>query len=335
MMNSRRRIWRNALHGVAIMAALAFLEVPAGAQTPPPTPWGDPDLQGTWDFTTITPLERPAQFAGREFLTDAEAATIEQEINRRRFESEEKDPGAFAPAAGDPNDPGIYNLGWWWEPEGRKLVQTRRTSLVIDPPDGRLPALTPQAQATFSHREEIRQRRYEPADLPLAERCILGFNSGPPMVPGPYNNLVQLFQAPGYVVIVNEMVHDARIVPLDGRAHVGSSIQLWTGDARGRWEGDTLVVETRNFTDHGTGTFGSPGLSDRNMHLVERFTRVDDRTLVYQFTVNDPTVWTRPWTAEVPMRRIDGFVMEYGCHEGNYGLANILAGARAEERAGR
>ena len=186
----------------------------------------------------------------------------------------------------------------------------------------------------MSHREAIRQRRNEPADLPLAERCILGFNSGPPMVPGPYNNLVQFFQAPGYVVIVNEMVHDARIVPLDGRPHVRSGIQFWTGDSRGRWEGDTLVVETKNFTDHGTGTFGSPGLSDRNMHLVERFTRVDERMLVYQFTVNDPTVWTWPWTAEVPMRRIDGFVIEYACHEGNYGLANILAGARAEERAG-
>jgi hypothetical protein len=152
------------------------------------------------------------------------------------------------------------------------------------------------------------------------------------MVPGPYNNLVQLFQSPGYVVIVNEMVHDARIVPLDSRARVGDALRFWTGDSRGRWDGDTLVVETRNFTDHGTGTFGAPGLSDRNMRLVERFTRVDGNALVYRFTVDDPTVWSRPWTAEVPMTRIEGFVMEYACHEGNYGLASILSGARAAER---
>ena len=332
-----------AVRAVAVIGFLSALQSPAITQAPEPaaaagaaraqaprTPWGDPDLQGTWDFTTITPLQRPAEFAGKEFLSEAEAAAIQKQINDRRFQNEERDPGAFSSSR---DDPGIYNLGWWWEPEGRKLVRTRRTSLVVDPRDGKLPPLTPQAQAIFQQREAIRDRRAGPADLPLAERCILGFNSGPPMVPGPYNNLVQLFQSPGYVVIVNEMVHDSRIVPLDNRPHVGSNIRMWTGDSRGRWEGQTLVVETRNFTDNGTGTFGLPGLSDRNMHLVERFTRLDDRTLLYQFTVNDPTVWTRPWTAEVPMNRIDGFVIEYACHEGNYGLANILAGARAEERA--
>jgi hypothetical protein len=151
-------------------------------------------------------------------------------------------------------------------------------------------------------------------------------------VPGPYNNLIQIFQSPGYVVIVNEMVHDTRIVPLDPRPHLREAFRLWMGDSRGRWEGQTLVVETRNFTDHGTGTFGLPGLIDRNMRLVERFTRTNDNVLMYRFTVNDPTVWTRSWSAEVPMTRIDGFVMEYACHEGNYGLANILAGARAEEK---
>jgi hypothetical protein len=154
------------------------------------------------------------------------------------------------------------------------------------------------------------------------------------MVPGPYNNLVQIFQAPGYVVIVNEMVHDARIVPLDARPHVGRDIQFWAGDSRGRWERDTLVVETRNFTGRGTGTFGIPGLSDANMGLVERFARLADGVILYQFTMDDASVWTRSWSVEVPMTRIEGFVMEYACHEGNYGLANILAGARAEERAG-
>jgi hypothetical protein len=203
---------------------------------------------------------------------------------------------------------------------------------VIDPPDGRIPPLTTQAQAISRARDEARGLRRAPSDLPLAERCIMGFNSGPPMVPGPYNNLVQIFQSPGYVVIVNEMVHDSRIVPLDNRAPLGDAFRFWAGDSRGHWDGETLVVETRNLTDHGTGTFGVPGLTDRNARLVERFTRSGDRGLVYRFTVTDPTVWAKPWSAEVPMTRIDGFVMEYACHEGNYGLANILAGARAEEK---
>jgi hypothetical protein len=321
------------IRNTAVIAMLALASVPAVAQVPH-TPWGDPDLQGTWDFTTITALQRPTELAGKEFLTEAEAAEIQKQINERRFQAEEKNPGAFG-ANPSRDDPGIYNLGWWWEPEGRKLVGTRRTSLVVDPPDGRLPPLTPEAQRIMKNRDDVRELRRAPADLPLAERCILGFNSGPPMIPGPYNNLVQLFQSPGYVVIVNEMVHDARIVPLDTRPHLGDGIRQWMGDSRGTWKGNTLIVETRNFTDNGTGTFGLPGLIDRNLHLVERFTRVDDGTLLYHFTVNDPTVWTRPWSAEVPMRRIDGFVMEYGCHEGNYGLANILAGARAEERGSR
>jgi hypothetical protein len=296
------------------------------------TPWGDPDLQGTWDFTTIAPLQRPAEFAGREYLTEDEAAAIEKRINQQRFETEERSPGSLGAVPRPESDPGIDNLGWWREPNGRRLVRTRRTSLVVDPPDGRIPPLTAQAELIAKARADARERSHEAADLPLAERCIMGFNSGPPMVPGPYNNLVQIVQGPGGVVVVNEMVHDARIVPLDGRRHAGGAIRLWAGDSRGRWEGDTLVVETSNFTDNGTGTFGLPGLASRNMTLVERFTRLDDRQLTYRFTVQDPSVWARPWTAEVPMARIDGFVMEYGCHEGNDGLANILAGARASEK---
>ena len=202
---------------------------------------------------------------------------------------------------------------------------------MVDPPDGRLPPLTTQAQRILRTREDVHERRHAPADLPLAERCIMGFNSGPPIVPGPYNNLVQLVQSPGHAVIVNEMVHDARIVPLDSRPHLGGAFRFWSGDSRGRWDGNTLVVETRNFTDHGTATFGLPGLIDRNLRLVETFTRMNDKVLMYRFTVNDPTVWTRSWSAEVPMTRVDGVVMEYACHEGNYGLANILSGARAEE----
>jgi hypothetical protein len=338
-----RRAVRSAVFVASVLPALA----PPMAQTPTRTtahereaqasvartPWGDPDLQGTWDFTTITSLERPAEFAGREFLTESEAAGLERRINQQRFDTEARSPGSLGAAGRDESDPGIYNLGWWWEPNGRKLVRTRRTSLVVDPPDGRLPPLTTQAQRILGARESARERRRGAEDLPLAERCILGFNSGPPMVPGPYNNLVQLFQSAGHVAIVNEMVHDARVVPLDGRPHLGDALRSWTGDSRGRWEGNTLVVETRNFTDNGTATFGVPGLIDRNMQLVERFTRMNDNVLMYRFTVKDPTVWTRSWSAEVPMTRIDGVVMEYACHEGNYGLANILSGARAEDGA--
>lgn len=319
---------------VAISSTLLALlaTTAATAQTPPRTPWGDPDLQGAWDFTTITPLERPPQFAGKAFLSDSEAAALEKQINQQRYQTEETSPGSLGGVPRAESDPGIYNLAWWWGPNGRKLVSTRRSSIVTDPADGRIPPLTPQAQAIARARDEARDRRRGPTDLPLAERCIMGFNSGPPMVPGPYNNLVQIFQSPGYVVIVNEMVHDARIVPLDSRAHVGSTIRLWGGDSRGRWDGTTLVVETRNFTDNGTGTFGVPGLIDRNLTLVERFSRTPDNALIYTFSMTDPTVWATAWSGEVPMTRSDGFVMEYACHEGNYSMTNILAGARAEER---
>jgi hypothetical protein len=153
------------------------------------------------------------------------------------------------------------------------------------------------------------------------------------MIPGPYANLVQVHQSPGYVVIVNEMVHDARIVPLDGRPHVGGTIRLPMGNSRGRWEGSTLVVDTRNFRDLGNGHIGPTALVDRNMRLVERFSRTDGDTLLYEFTIDDPTIFVRPWTAQIPMAKVDAFVMEYACHEGNYGLVNILSGARAEERA--
>jgi len=323
---------RQTVSIAACVAMVALAQASALAQAPSRTPWGDPDLQGTWDFTTITPLQRPAELAGREFLTESEAAALEKQINQQRYQTEAQSPGSLGGVPRAESDPGIYNLSWWWEPNGRRLVRTRRTSLVVDPPDGRIPAFTAQAQAILRARDEARERRHAAKDLPLAERCIMGFNSGPPMVPGPYNNLVQIFQSPGYVVIVNEMVHDARIVPLDGRPPLAAVLGFWAGDSRGHWEGDTLVVETRNLTDNGTGTFGPPGSIDRNVRLVERFTRMDDRVLTYRFTMNDPTVWPRSWSAEVPMTRIDGFVMEYACHEGNYGLANILAGARAEEK---
>ena len=199
------------MHRSAVLVAVVtVVHSLAIAQSPSRTPWGDPDLQGTWDFTTITPLERPAELAAKEFLTEAEAAVIEKRINQQRVQTEETSPGALGGVPRPESDPGIYNLGWWWEPNGRRLVGTRRTSLVIDPPDGRIPPLSAQAQAISRARDEARARSHTAADLPLAERCIVGFNSGPPMLSSAYNNLVQLFQTPGYVVILNEMVHVAR-----------------------------------------------------------------------------------------------------------------------------
>ena len=286
--------------------------------TPPRTADGRPDLQGTWDFRTITPLERPAQFAGKDVLTDNEAAELEQRTAQGRVDR--------APRAGDP---GTYNQFWF--DYGTKVSTDKRTSLIVDPPDGRQPPLTPDGQKRTAERAEIgRQPATGPEDRPLWERCLLGFNSGPPMMPSGYNNNMQVVQTQDYVVILNEMVHDARIVPLSGRPH--GTLRSLRGDSRGRWEGDTLVVDTINFTDQGTGTLGLRAQTDRNLRLVERFTRVAADTLLYEFTIDDPTVWTRPWTAAVPMTRTDDQIFEYACHEGNYGMVGILSGARMQER---
>ena len=288
--------------------------------TVPRTASGQPDLQGVWDFATITPLERPEEFAGQTILTAEESATYEQ--TRFAIVDHDTDAGAVLVCAGTGN----YNEFWYDRGYGDD-VPDRRTSLILDPPNGRIPPLTVEAQ-----------RRPRPAgrtsdswlNRGLSERCVVGFNSGPPMVPGAYNNNVQLFQAPGYVVIFNEMVHDARIVPLDGRSHISSEIRLWSGDSRGRWEGDTLVVETANFSDR-TSFNGSTDA----LHLTERFTRVDTNTLHYEFTVDDPTTFSSAWTARVRMTRSGGPIFEYACHEGNIGLFGILAGARVQEAEAR
>ena len=299
----------------------------AKSGTPPPTPWGQPDLQGTWDFRTVTPLERPAELAGKAVLTAAEAAEFEK--------------GALVRSDRDRNVPagnvGDYNQFWY--DRGTEVAGTRRTSLIIDPPDGRIPALTPEAQKKKT--AEAEARRGVDIDEPtpggwlhdlgpggLRVRCILGFNSGPPMTPSAYNNNVQLFQTPNYVVILNEMIHDARIVPLDGRPH--GTLRQWAGDSRGRWEGDTLIVDTVNFH---AATLMTTSEFSANMHLIERFRRIDADTLLYEFTVEDPATWTRPWTGQIPMKRSDDSIYEYACHEGNYSVNNILAGARAKEAA--
>jgi hypothetical protein len=288
----------------------------------PRTPDGHPDIQGVWSFATITPLERPAEFAGKEFLTEQEAAAYEkrrlQEMNQDR-----RDGTATADLARAYND-------FWWD-RGTKVVSTRRTSLVIDPPDGRIPAQTAEVQRRNAARAEARRGR-GPADGPedrsLGDRCIMVGTGGAPMVPMSYNNNVQVAQSRDHVVLLNEMIHDARIVPLGAWTPLPSNIRPLTGDSHGRWEGDTLIVETANFSDK----ISFRGSSE-NLRLTERFRRTAEDTLLYQFTVNDPTSFTKPWTVEIPMWRSRELVYEYACHEGNHAMTGILEGARADERA--
>ena len=308
----------------------------------PRTAWGQPDLQGVWDFRTITPLQRPEELADQEFLTEEEAANIEQEAADRDARLWEQ--GARRTEAG--GNVGAYNN--FWMDRGLKAVGTWRTSLIVDPPDGRIPPLRPGAvEHIGSASEDLaghRPVRFRvggigadgPEDRGLGVRCLLGFNSGPPMIPSAYNNNMQLFQTAAYVVILNEMVHDARIVPLDRRPHLPEDVRHWMGDARGHWDGDTLVVETTNFTDKTpsfTPTLTSSMGTGETLTLTERFRRVDADTLLYEYTVDDPTTFTRPFTAAIPMRKSEAPIFEYACHEGNYGMEGILAGARAEEKA--
>jgi hypothetical protein len=290
------------------------------AQTGSRTQDGQPDLQGIWNFSSLTPLERPAQFAGKAVLTDEEAALFERQTLERTNADRRRETA-------DADVAQAYNDAWY--DRGTKVVGTRRSSLIIEPPDGRIPALTGEGQARAAARAQGRQRR-GPADGPedrsLAERCLL-FNAGPPLLPGPYNNNLQIVQTRDYVAIANEMIHDVRIVPLDGRPHLPSSLRRWQGDPRGHWEGDTLVVDTTNFSDR-TSFRGA----DENLHLVERFRRTDARTIDYTFTIDDPTVFSRPWTVALPLVRSDGPIYEYACHEANYAMLGILRGARAGER---
>ncbi len=334
----RRLVAGLGLLGIVVVSSVVVAgQTPARSSTPaaaasrvPRTPDGKPDLQGIWDFRTVTPMERPAEFANKPFLTEQEAAEYERRMveNRNadanREESKKTSRGQVNGAEVTADVALAYNDFWW--DRGTRVIGSRRTSLVIDPPDGRIPPMTPEARARVEKLDAARERPAEgPEDRSVGERCLLGFNAGPPFAPGGYNMNVQIVQTPGYVMIMNEMVHTARVIPMDKRPFL--SLPQWVGTSRGRWEGDTLVVETRGFKGETSFRGSSP-----NLHLTERFTRTDADTLVYQFTANDPKTWARPWTAEIPMRRTDDQIFEYACHEANYGMTNLLQGARTVER---
>ena len=296
---------------------------PRSGWTPPRTPEGVPDLQGVYTFRTITPMQRPEQFEGRATLSPEEAAEFEAAENTR-LNRDLFDPIAGAPSAGyaPRAEGGVLSYNEFWYERGVELTRDKRTSLIVDPPDGRIPY-------TDAAREKNRVTRANLSagfadsytDRSLADRCLMGFNSGPPMVPSAYNNNVMILQTPGRVVIYNEMIHNARIIPTDGSGH--GELRQWVGDSRARWEGDVLVIETQNFVRE-TAFRGSTA----DTRLVERLWRVDPDTVLYEFTVDDPHSFTRPWSALFPLRRTDGPLFEYACHEGNYGLEGILAGAR-------
>lgn len=282
------------------------------------TPWNHPDLQGIWDRRTITPLERPSQFADQAFLSDAQVAAYEQ-AGRERDDGRPPD----APRTGlSVHDPGDLDYG-------STVIATRQTSLVVDPPDGRIPPLTEEAR---TRRQQERAARADHGDADswldrsLFERCLTrGVPEG--MLPGPYNNNIQIVQTPDNVLIFNEMIHETRIIALDDRPHLPQTIRQWLGDSRGYWEGDSLVVETTNFT----GAVSFHGARE-NLRVVERFTRQNADMLMYEFTVSDPGTWARPWTVSFPMLSTEGPVYEYACHEGNHALRNILSTARYLEK---
>ncbi|MEE2636628.1 MAG: hypothetical protein VYE68_05265 [Acidobacteriota bacterium] len=324
--------------GFAMRVALALMVLAgaaAGQNTetatdPPRTAWGTPDLNGIWDFRTLTPFERPENLADQATFTPEEAAQYEADRLAAFEVRDEQEPAD-----------GVGNYNQFWFDPGNKISETNQTSLVIDPPTGRVPPLASSAAAKQEAQRIAREGtdRHSPTlggwveDLGsgmFAVRCILGFNSGPPMTPGGYNQNVHVFQTPDHVVLLNEMVHSSRVIPLDGRPHAPENVRQWMGDSRGHWEGDTLVVETTNFLRE---TSFRGGVTTADLDLTERFTRVADGTLMYEVTVEDENAWDIPWTYRIPMVKNTMPLFEYACHEGNYGLYNILSGAREKEAA--
>jgi hypothetical protein len=307
---------RKTLLAIVLLAAPAFSQ--KATWTPPRTPDDQPDIGGVWTNATITPLERPAELGDKQFFTKEEAAAYESKT--AQLSNRDRRDG---PAEADVTR--AYNEVWW--DRGSKVVPSLRTSLIVDPPNGRLPALTPAAQEAARRRAEALQRPANgPEDRLIRERCIVGDNVGPPMMPSAYNNNFQIFQSANYVAIFSEMMHDVRIIPLDGRTHLASSLRSWLGDSRGRWDHNTLIVETTNFN----GKISFRG-SDENLRVVERFTRTAPDLILYEFRIEDPTAFTAPWSAEVPLRSTKGPIYEYACHEGNYGMVGLLSGARAQD----
>ena len=325
---------------VCVIVVTTMVIVPRSAvgqdtATVPQTSWGVPDLQGIWTFRTITPLERPRELADKQELTEEEAAAYElQEARRQNRDLIDSEQGGlnYAPES----EGGIVPYNEFWYDRGTTVIASRRTSLIINPPDGRLPPFTAEGQRRADAQREIGRQEQRgrpladgPEDRDVGDRCILGFNAGPPMLPGGYNQNVQIFQTADYVVVYNEMIHNARVIPLDGGSH--GTLRQWSGDSRGRWDGDTLVVDTINFSGETSLNGSSP-----SMHLVERFTRVNADMVTYAVTVANPDTWTRSWTAEIPLMQLDDQVpqmYEYACHEGNYSMDTILRGARLEEKA--
>jgi hypothetical protein len=287
--------------------------------TSPHTPDGKPDLQGTWTNATITPFERPVSLSGKAVLTDAEAVQLEEQAAENRVDR--------PPKAGDV---GSYNQVWF--DSGTKVLSTRQTSLVVDPPDGRVP-ITPAAAAKRDYNLAHNADSYE--YMSVWDRCITrGMPAG--MFPAGYNNAYQILQSPGYVVILSEMIHETRIIPVDGSPHPPASIKLWNGDSRGHWEGETLVVDTANYNSQGSiATSAATGRikgipKSEALHVVERFMRVDADTISYEATISDPNVYSRPWKVAFPMSRDDSYrIYEYACHEGNQAVTNVLSGGRA------
>lgn len=303
-----------------------ILTAPLIAQSkkaPPRTADGHPDLQGTWTNATLTPMERPAEFSGKQFLSDAEARAYEKkDLEVNNIDNPE---APLLARAGSAETGGYNNLFIDRGSELARVDGVKRTSLIIDPPDGKVPPLTEQTRQPRS-RGLDRYDRVE--DRPLAERCILGFGStsGPPMLPVLYNNNYQIVQTPDAVMILVEMVHDVRIIRMNG-THLPANVRQWLGDSIGHWDGDTLVVDTTNFTDK-TRFRGS----SENLHVIERFKRIDAGTILYRVTIDDPSTYTKQWTLEYPFRATAGPVFEYACHEGNYAMPDILGGARKAEK---
>jgi hypothetical protein len=329
--------WPRSTSGALVIAAGVFAGAASlGAQPPKTyvaarTPDGHPDLQGVWANNTVTPLQRPKQWEGKTRLTDAEVAQLQRVAAKIRENDGDaqfgdgfinailagiEKPGSYDPATGNYNQFWVVDRDW----------HDRRTALITDPADGRIPPMTPEAQkrrtAEIAHRRE--HAFEDPEVFPLGERCV---NFGIPRLQAGYNSYVQIVQAPGYVTIMNEMAHDARIVPMDGRPHRDARLRSWNGDSVGRWEGDTLVIDTTNFSPK-SEFMGS----HENLHLVERLTRVSTDVLNYEFTVDDPTTWTRPWTAMIPLKFKNELIYEYACHEGNAAIPDMLRGHRFEER---